>query len=187
LHKFAKRVWQHSKIYKEVFEVLLDRMFKFSRSSGDDFLVFPSWSRVSWWQVYLDFCYLLLCSVFLTLYLLYKVRLITAALALVRPTSAIGFSTAFPKSLFYDSSNNIQPPAIVTNTSDNQTFFVVDDATVFDLVVVLLLFVLLMILLLFWMYLRYVKTNRLYFTIEIGNKELSVRIRYLQLHSAVYM
>ena len=158
----------------------------FSHFSGDDFLVSPSWSRISWWLTWTS----VICSYvafFFSLYLLYKVRLIIAALALVRPTSAIDFSTAFPKSLFYDSANNMQPPVILTNTSDNQTVFVVDDATVFDLVVVPLLFVLLVILVLFWMYLRYVKTNRLHFTVEIGNKQLSIKIRYLQLHSAVYM
>ena len=185
-HKFAKRVRQHSKIYKEVSDVLLDQMAKFSHSSGDDYLVSPSWSRVSWWLTWTS----VICSyvaLFLALYLLYKVRLFTSALALITTTTAISFSTAFPESLSYHFSENIQPPAIVANISDSQTFFVVDDSTVIDLVVILLLFVLLVILLLFWMYLRYVKTNCLYFTIEIGNNEMCVRIRYFQLHSAVYM
>ena len=114
-------------------------------------------------------------------------RVFASALALIRPTTAIGISTAFPKSLLYDFDENIQPPAIIANTSHTQTFFVVYDSTVFDLVVILLLFVLLMILLLFWLYSRYVKTNCVYFTIEIGNKDMSVRIRYFQLYSAVYM
>ena len=166
--------------------VLLDQMSEFSRSSVDDWLVTPGWSQVTWWLSWSSIisAYVALC---LTLYLLYKVRLITAALALVRPTVGIEFSTIFPKALSYGSGNTIPLPAIMTNAPNNQTLFVVDDATVFDLVVVLLLFVLLVILVLFWMYLRYVKTNRLYFTVEIGNKDLSVRIRYLQLNSAVYM
>ena len=186
LHKFAKRVREHSKIYKEVSEVLLDQMSEFSHSSVDDWLVTPGWSQVTWWLSWSSIisAYVALC---LTLYLLYKVRLITAALALVRPTVGIEFSTIFPKALSYGSGNTIPLPAILTNAPNNQTLFVVDNATVFDLVVVLLLFVLLVILVLFWMYLRYVKTNRLYLTVEIGNKDLSVRIRYLQLNSAVYM
>jgi len=116
LHKFAKRVRQHSKIYKEVSDVLLDQMTEFSHSSGDDLLVTPGWSRVSWWLSWSSIISAYV-ALFLTLYLLYNVRLITAALALVRPTTAIGFSTAFPIS-FYDSGNNVQPPAIVANTSD---------------------------------------------------------------------
>ena len=148
LHKFAKRVRGHSKIYKEVSEVLLDQMSEFSRSSVDDWLVTPGWSQVTWWLSWSSIisAYVALC---LTLYLLYKVRLIAAALALVRPTVGIEFSTIFPKALSYGSGNNIPLPAIMINAPDNQTLFVVDDATVFDLVVVLLLFVLLVILVLF--------------------------------------
>ena len=57
----------------------------------------------------------------------------------------------------------------------------------FDLVVILLLFVLLMTLLFLWLYSRYVKTNCLYLTVEIANKDMAVRVRYLRLYSAVYM
>jgi len=49
LHKFAKQVRQHSKIYKEVSDLLLDQMAEFSHSYGNDLLVTPGWSRVSWW------------------------------------------------------------------------------------------------------------------------------------------
>ena len=123
----------------------------------------------------------------LALYLLYRVRMLTSVLALVRSAAAVGFSTVFPKSLSFGSDKDVRVPILNSNQSDSQSFLLLDKSTVFNLVVILLLLVLLITVLLFWLYLQYVKTNRLYLTNEIGNKDISVRIRYLQLYSAVYM
>ena len=186
LHKFAKLARQRSKIYKDVSEVLLDQRAEFSQTAGNDFLITRDVSRLSWWLSWSS----ILCSYLalgLALYLLYRVRMLTSVLAFVKSTTAVRFSTEFPKSLSFDSDNDVRVPILNANHSDSQSFFLVDKTTVFDLVVILLLLVLLITILLFWLYLQYVKTNRLYLTIEIGNEYRSVRIRYLQLYSAVYM
>ena len=44
-------------------------------------------------------------------------------LALVKSTAAVGFSTVFPKSLSFDSDNDVRVPILSANHSDSQSFF----------------------------------------------------------------
>jgi len=179
LQKFAKRVRKDSKVYHHLAEVAAENLDEL-RSGNAEYLSTSSWDKPDFYFKWISFICSLI-ALMIGLFLCYKVRIILAALALVKGSNA---------------QNLMLPTALVFKTDEDPVAQVIMNVTDTNLVLephhhslIALGGFLIACMIILFTYQNYQQKQRsiLHIVLEIGNGKTTERIRCLQLPGSYFV
>jgi len=181
LKRLVAKVKNDSVIYHSIADVVTEEMQQVIYDSNFYDLIDPGIDSYKWWLKWMTLG-LAAASFILALYLLYKVRMMTGALALLNSRA---YATGdVPGVLKYDMSNKgLIKEEIRT---DNATFvyepvkFHLDMATIATTALIVILLVVI------WIWYQRSTENQVHLVLELGNGRRYVRLRVLILKGAIY-
>jgi len=181
LKRLVAKVKNDSVIYHSIADVVTEEMQKVIYDSSFYDLIDPGIDSYQWWLKWMTIG-LAAASFILALYLLYKVRMMAGALALLH--SQAYATSDVPEVLKYDMSNKGLIKEEIRN--GNATFVYEPVKFHLDMATMAITALIVILLVVIWIWYQRFTEKQVHLVLELGNGRRYVRLRVLTLKGALY-